>query len=99
MKTVAPTAADATNSGARKPRVVGRTPAGWLNMRVQENPARKLQVARGASPKAILDSMAAKKDSIDLNELIECQMAGNLHVRNLDDDLIARLKRLERRAH
>jgi hypothetical protein len=68
-------------------------------MRVQENPARKLQVARGMSPKAILDSMAAKKDSIDLNELIECQMAGNLHVRNLDDDLIERLKRLERLAH
>jgi plasmid stability protein len=24
---------------------------------------------------------------------MECRMAGNLHVRNLDDDLIARLKR------
>ena len=34
-----------------------------------------------------------QNDSIDLNELMECQMAGNLHVRNLDDDLIARLKR------
>jgi plasmid stability protein len=30
---------------------------------------------------------------VDINDLMERQMAGNLHVRNLDDDLIARLKR------
>jgi plasmid stability protein len=30
---------------------------------------------------------------IDLNDLMERRMAGNLHVRNLDDSLIARLKR------
>jgi antitoxin FitA len=30
---------------------------------------------------------------IDINGLMESRMAGNLHVRNLDDDLIARLKR------
>jgi plasmid stability protein len=30
---------------------------------------------------------------IDINDLTECRMPGNLHVRNLDDDLIARLKR------
>src|SRR6266852_7243366 len=30
---------------------------------------------------------------IDINDLMEDRMAGNLHVRNLDDDLIARLKR------
>jgi plasmid stability protein len=30
---------------------------------------------------------------IDINDPTECRMAGNLHVRNLDDDLIARLKR------
>jgi plasmid stability protein len=30
---------------------------------------------------------------IELNDLIEAMMAGNLHVRNLDDELIARLKR------
>jgi len=30
---------------------------------------------------------------IENNDLIGCRMAGNLHVRNLDDDLIARLKR------
>jgi antitoxin FitA len=30
---------------------------------------------------------------IEINDLMECRMAGNLHVRNLDDDLIARLKR------
>jgi plasmid stability protein len=29
---------------------------------------------------------------IALNDLMEAWMAGNLHVRNLDDDLIARLK-------
>jgi antitoxin FitA len=32
-------------------------------------------------------------DIIDINHLIEGFMSGNLHVRNLDDDLIARLKR------
>lgn len=32
-------------------------------------------------------------ESIETNDLKERQMAGNLHVRNLDDDLIARLKR------
>jgi plasmid stability protein len=31
--------------------------------------------------------------SIESNDLKESQMAGNLHVRNLDDELIARLKR------
>jgi plasmid stability protein len=30
---------------------------------------------------------------IALGDLVEVPMAGNLHVRNLDDDLIARLKR------
>jgi plasmid stability protein len=30
---------------------------------------------------------------IDLNDLMETMMAGNLHVRNLDDELIAKLKR------
>ena len=30
---------------------------------------------------------------IEINGLTENKMAGNLHVRNLDDDLIARLKR------
>jgi plasmid stability protein len=30
---------------------------------------------------------------IDLNDLMEAMMAGNLHVRNLDDELIAKLKR------
>jgi plasmid stability protein len=30
---------------------------------------------------------------IDTNDPMERRMAGNLHVRNLDDDLIARLKR------
>jgi len=29
----------------------------------------------------------------EINGLMEHRMAGNLHVRNLDDDLIARLKR------
>jgi plasmid stability protein len=30
---------------------------------------------------------------IEINGLTEARLAGNLHVRNLDDDLIARLKR------
>jgi plasmid stability protein len=30
---------------------------------------------------------------IEINDLMERPMAGNLHVRNLDDNLIARLKR------
>jgi len=30
---------------------------------------------------------------VDINGLMEFKMAGNLHVRNLDNDLIARLKR------
>ncbi len=34
-----------------------------------------------------------KFEIIDINGLTENKMAGNLHVRNLDDDLIARLKR------
>lgn len=34
----------------------------------------------------------AQNGSIDINKTIG-QMAGNLHVRNLDEDLIARLKR------
>jgi plasmid stability protein len=36
---------------------------------------------------------SARYESIDINDLMESPMAGNLHVRNLDDDLIARLKR------
>ena len=31
-------------------------------------------------------------DIIDLNDIMETMMAGNLHVRNLDDELIAKLK-------
>jgi plasmid stability protein len=34
-----------------------------------------------------------KFEIIDINGLTENKMAGNLHVRNLDHDLIARLKR------
>jgi antitoxin FitA len=34
-----------------------------------------------------------KFEIIDINGLTENRMTGNLHVRNLDDDLIARLKR------
>jgi plasmid stability protein len=33
------------------------------------------------------------REIIEIVDLTESQMAGNLHVRNLDDDLIARLKR------
>jgi len=35
----------------------------------------------------------AQIEIIGINELTEDRVAGNLHVRNLDDDLIARLKR------
>jgi plasmid stability protein len=35
----------------------------------------------------------ALRELIESNDLTEKRMAGNLHVRNLDDDLIARLKR------
>ena len=35
----------------------------------------------------------AECEIIVINDLTESRMAGNLHVRNLDDDLIARLKR------
>ncbi len=35
----------------------------------------------------------ASCEIIEIIEIMERQMAGNLHVRNLDDDLIARLKR------
>jgi antitoxin FitA len=34
-----------------------------------------------------------QNDSIDLKRVARSIMAGNLHVRNLDDELIARLKR------
>jgi antitoxin FitA len=34
-----------------------------------------------------------KFEIIEINGLTENRMTGNLHVRNLDDDLIARLKR------
>jgi antitoxin FitA len=43
-------------------------------------------------PRQILTSMA-QCEIIEINDLMERPMAGNLHVRNLDDDLIARLKR------
>jgi plasmid stability protein len=36
---------------------------------------------------------ASRFEIIDLNDLNGLPMAGNLHVRNLDDELIARLKR------
>ena len=36
---------------------------------------------------------SASFEIIESNDLMERRMAGNLHVRNLDDDLIARLKR------
>jgi hypothetical protein len=37
---------------------------------------------------------AAERDEINvINDLKELPMPGNLHVRNLDDELIARLKR------
>jgi len=32
-------------------------------------------------------------ESVDINDTKEASMAGNLHVRNLDDELITRLKR------
>jgi plasmid stability protein len=35
----------------------------------------------------------AQGEIVEISGLMECRMAGNLHVRNLDDDLIARLKR------
>jgi antitoxin FitA len=35
----------------------------------------------------------SQNEIIEINKIAERQMAGNLHVRNLDDDLIARLKR------
>jgi antitoxin FitA len=35
----------------------------------------------------------AERAIIEINGIMERRMAGNLHVRNLDDDLIARLKR------
>jgi len=35
----------------------------------------------------------APYEIIEINGIMECRMAGNLHVRNLDDDLIVRLKR------
>ena len=44
------------------------------------------------SPRRILTGMAPC-EIIGTNDLMERRMAGNLHVRNLDDDLIARLKR------
>jgi len=51
--------------------------------------------SRGLSRKWIL--AALDRDSIykivDINDLMEAMMAGNLHVRNLDDELIAKLKR------
>ncbi len=48
----------------------------------------------GRRPDPDLDPLAATWDEIiEINDLMELRMAGNLHVRNLDDDLIARLKR------
>jgi hypothetical protein len=37
--------------------------------------------------------IAASRQAGEISDLMESPMAGNLHVRNLDDDLIARLKR------
>jgi len=36
---------------------------------------------------------SAAFEIIEINDIVEALMAGNLHVRNVDDDLIARLKR------
>jgi antitoxin FitA len=41
----------------------------------------------------LTSTVNVKYESIEINDLMERPMAGNLHVRNLDDDLIARLKR------
>ena len=43
-------------------------------------------------PQRTLTGMA-QCEIVEINDLMERRMAGNLHVRNLDDDLIARLKR------
>ena len=43
-------------------------------------------------PRRILTSMS-QCEIVEINDLTKRPMAGNLHVRNLDDDLIARLKR------
>jgi plasmid stability protein len=43
--------------------------------------------------KILILTRLALCEIIDINDPMEYRMAGNLHVRNLDDDLIARLKR------
>jgi antitoxin FitA len=47
---------------------------------------------RSEGPQRTLTGMA-QCEIVEINDLMERRMAGNLHVRNLDDDLIARLKR------
>ena len=58
----------------------------------RERPTRRRGGILSEGPWQILTSMA-QCEIIEINDLMERPMAGNLHVRNLDDDLIARLKR------
>ena len=57
-------------------------------IRLSDQPSPLDQLALGG----FLTGMA-RCEIIGSNDLMERLMAGNLHVRNLDDDLIARLKR------
>ena len=62
--------------------------SGAATIRLSDQPSPLDQLASGG----FLTGMA-RCEIIESNDLMERLMAGNLHVRNLDDDLIARLKR------
>ena len=54
--------------------------------------ALNIQIVASSTPNGLLTCFASF-EIIEINDLMEPRMAGNLHVRNLDEDLIARLKR------
>jgi antitoxin FitA len=59
---------------------------------VQRNSAAH-DIPMGGTPDQAFLTECAQNEIIDINGLTEGRMAGNLHVRNLDDDLIVKLKR------
>jgi plasmid stability protein len=54
---------------------------------------RRLSISPAQHVRAQFLTRWTQTEIIEINGLTEGRLAGNLHVRNLDDDLIARLKR------
>ena len=69
-----------------------RLPAGFTSGRTEFFHRSPRQAVLTPTRSGVL-TRATRYESIEPNDIMGIRMAGNLHVRNLDDDLIARLKR------